>query len=61
MLLKCNHVDGLKTGFTNASGFNLVTSVKNDKSNIVAVVMGGNSAAERDQKMLNLINKFSKS
>ena len=61
VLLKCNHVDGLKTGFTNASGFNLATSIKNKKSNIVAIVMGGNSAAERDQKMLHLIDKFSKS
>ncbi len=59
VLLKHNDADGLKTGFTNASGFNLVTSVKNKKTNIVAVVMGSNSAAERDQKMLNLIDKFS--
>jgi D-alanyl-D-alanine carboxypeptidase (penicillin-binding protein 5/6) len=59
VLLKCSDADGLKTGFTNAAGFNLVTSVKNKKTNIVAVVMGSDSAAERDQKMLNLIDKFS--
>lgn len=59
VLLKCNHVDGIKTGFTNAAGFNLVTSVKTRRANLVAVVMGGNSAHERDQKMLNLINRFS--
>ena len=33
--------DGIKTGFINASGFNLVTSVKRDGYNIVAVVLGG--------------------
>jgi D-alanyl-D-alanine carboxypeptidase len=59
VLLKCKHVDGIKTGFTNPAGFNLVTSVKNKKSNIVAVVMGGNTAKERDDKMINLITRFS--
>ena len=59
VLLKCKHVDGIKTGFTNPAGFNLVTSVKNKKSNIVAVVMGGNTAKERDDKMTSLIKKFS--
>ena len=58
VLLKCDHVDGIKTGFTNAAGFNLVTSAKNKKSNIVAVVLGGNSAQERDQHMIKLINTF---
>jgi D-alanyl-D-alanine carboxypeptidase len=59
VLLQHNDADGLKTGFTNASGYNLVTSVKNQKTNIVAVVMGSQSAIERDQKMLNLISQFS--
>lgn len=58
VLLKCKYVDGIKTGFTNPAGFNLLTSVKNKKSNIVAVVMGGNTANERDNKMLQLLKKF---
>ena len=58
VLLKCKYVDGIKTGFTNPAGFNLLTSVKNNKSNIVAVVMGGNTAKERDDKMMQLIKKF---
>lgn len=58
VLLKCKHVDGIKTGFTNPAGFNLVTSFKNNKSNIVAVVMGGNTAKERDEKMIELIGRF---
>jgi D-alanyl-D-alanine carboxypeptidase len=49
-------VDGIKTGYTHASGFNLVTSVHRDGRYIVAVVLGGRSAAERDAHMRELIN-----
>ncbi len=49
--------DGVKTGFINASGFNLVTSVKRDGYNIVAVVMGGASAASRDNTMISLLDR----
>jgi D-alanyl-D-alanine carboxypeptidase len=49
-------VDGIKTGFTRASGFNLVTSVHRDGRYIVAVVMGGRSALERDAHMRELIS-----
>ncbi len=48
-------VDGIKTGFTRASGFNLVTSVHRDGRYLVAVVMGGHSAFERDAHMRELI------
>ena len=34
-------VDGIKTGYTRASGFNLVSSVQRDGRSIVAVVLGG--------------------
>src|SRR5262249_50993510 len=49
-------VDGIKTGFTQASGFNLVTSVHRDGRYIVAVVMGGRSSLERDAHMRDLIS-----
>jgi D-alanyl-D-alanine carboxypeptidase len=49
-------VDGIKTGFTRASGFNLVTSMHRDGHYIVAVVMGGRSSFERDAHMRELIN-----
>jgi len=49
-------VDGIKTGFTQASGFNLVTSVHRDGHCIVAVVLGGRSALQRDAHMRELIN-----
>ena len=49
-------VDGIKTGFTRASGFNVVTSVHREGHYIVAVVMGGRSSLERDVQMRDLIS-----
>jgi len=48
-------VDGIKTGYTRASGFNLISSVKRGGRQIVAVVMGGRSAGSRDARMRSLI------
>ena len=53
-------VDGIKTGFTRASGFNLLTSVHRDGRYIVAVVMGGPSASDRDDRMRDLIGEHLK-
>src|SRR6516225_754842 len=49
-------VDGIKTGFTRASGFNLLTSLHREGRYLVAVVMGGPSASERDERMRELIS-----
>jgi D-alanyl-D-alanine carboxypeptidase len=48
-------VDGIKTGFTHASGFNLLTSVHRDGRFIVGVVLGGPTSSERDERMRELI------
>ncbi|MFL6797739.1 MAG: D-alanyl-D-alanine carboxypeptidase family protein [Xanthobacteraceae bacterium] len=48
-------VDGIKTGYTDASGYNLVSSVRRDDKHIVAVVLGGKSNAARDTRMRQLI------
>jgi D-alanyl-D-alanine carboxypeptidase len=48
-------VDGIKTGFTEASGFNLITSVHRDGRYLLGVVLGGRSAGERDAHMRALI------
>ena len=53
-------VDGIKTGFTRASGFNLVTSVHRDGRFVIGVVLGGHSAFERDAHMRELINSHIK-
>ncbi len=50
-------VDGIKTGFTRASGFNLVTNVRTDDRHIVAVVLGGRTGAQRDVHMRQLIRR----
>ncbi|MCW5697983.1 MAG: D-alanyl-D-alanine carboxypeptidase [Bauldia sp.] len=51
-------VNGIKTGYTRASGYNLLTSVSRDNRQIVAVVMGGNTAASRDEHMRQLIAEY---
>jgi D-alanyl-D-alanine carboxypeptidase len=55
LLGRLDGVDGIKTGYTRASGFNLLTSVHRDGRSLLAVVMGGRSAAGRDRIMANLI------
>ena len=50
-------VDGIKTGYTEASGYNLVSSVRRDEKHIVAVVLGGTSNAARDVRMRQLIEE----
>ncbi len=50
-------VDGLKTGFIRASGFNVATSAKRGGRRVIAVVMGGQTAAARDQTMAQLLER----
>ncbi|HLL27299.1 MAG TPA: serine hydrolase [Xanthobacteraceae bacterium] len=57
-LINRDGVDGIKTGYTRASGFNLVTSVKLNNRAIVAVVLGGASAGARDERMRELIDAY---
>jgi D-alanyl-D-alanine carboxypeptidase len=56
LLGRVEGVDGIKTGYISASGFNLVTSVHRGNRYIVAVVMGGSSAGSRDARMRELIS-----
>lgn len=58
LLGRVKGMDGIKTGYTNASGFNLVSSVIDGNRRIVAVVMGGSSGASRDNHMVDLIEKY---
>jgi D-alanyl-D-alanine carboxypeptidase len=48
-------VDGIKTGYTRASGFNLITSIHRGNRFLVGVVMGGRSGGSRDAIMRNLL------
>jgi D-alanyl-D-alanine carboxypeptidase len=58
LLGRIKGVDGIKTGYTRASGFNLVSSVADGDRRIVAVVMGGTSGGSRDNQMAGLINTY---
>ena len=49
-------MDGIKTGYIHASGFNLAASAVRGGHRLVAVIMGGQSAHSRDMKMAALLN-----
>ena len=49
-------VDGIKTGYTAASGFNLDASAVRDGHRLIAVVLGGSTAAARDNHVAELLN-----
>jgi D-alanyl-D-alanine carboxypeptidase len=51
-------VDGIKTGYIRASGYNVVTSASRGGRKIVAVVMGGESARARNANMEALIDRY---
>jgi D-alanyl-D-alanine carboxypeptidase len=49
--------DGIKTGYTGASGFNLVSSVTRGRTHVIGVVMGGRTAVRRDLEMVRLLDQ----
>jgi D-alanyl-D-alanine carboxypeptidase len=57
LLGRVQGIDGIKTGYTRDSGFNLVSSVRRGSRHIVAVVLGGTSGAARDARMRGLIEQ----
>jgi D-alanyl-D-alanine carboxypeptidase len=48
--------DGIKTGYTRAAGFNLVSSAQRGQERIIATVFGGRSAAWRNQRIMELLD-----
>ena len=50
-------VDGLKTGYTRDSGYNLIVSAQRDDRRLIAVVLGGASGAARNTHMQELIER----
>lgn len=57
LMYRYEGMDGIKTGYTNASGFNLVSAVKDGNRRVVGVVLGGRTARSRDDKMAALLNR----
>lgn len=56
LMARYEGMDGLKTGFINASGFNLVGSAVRNGRRLIAVVMGGASGLARDNRMAELLD-----
>ncbi len=54
-------VDGIKTGYTRASGFNLMSSAKRRGRRVVTIMFGGSTARSRDQHVADLIEAAYKS
>jgi D-alanyl-D-alanine carboxypeptidase len=50
-------MEGIKTGYTRSSGFNLVASVRRDGRHVVAAVFGGSTAASRNAEMRTLLSR----
>ncbi|MEZ2131393.1 D-alanyl-D-alanine carboxypeptidase family protein [Sinorhizobium sp. CB9] len=58
LMYRYQGVDGIKTGFIDASGYNVVTSAKDGDRRVVGVVMGGKTADSRDAEMAALLDKY---
>jgi len=57
LMLRYPGADGIKTGYINASGFNLIASAKRDGRRLIGVVFGGDTAAWRDRNMAQILDK----
>ena len=58
LLGRVRGVDGIKTGYINASGYNLVTSVQDKGRSVVGVVIGGRTGSSRNAQMKKLIGTY---
>ena len=56
LLKKFKGADGMKTGYTSAAGYNIVTSAEREGRRVIAVTMGHNSIKSRDLKVATLMN-----
>ncbi len=57
LLGKYRGTDGIKTGYINASGFNLVATVNRDNVRLVGVVFGGKTSRSRDAHMIDILER----
>ena len=54
-------MDGIKTGYVRASGYNLAASVRRDGRSLIVIVFGGSSSAARNARVAALIEEYSPS
>lgn len=57
-LLGQNGVDGIKTGYINASGYNLMTAARSNNRHIVVIGLGFNTGAARNNKVAELVRTY---
>ena len=57
LLTQFKGTDGIKTGYINASGFNLVATTERNGVRLVGVVFGGKTSKSRDKHMISLLNR----
>ena len=57
VMLTLDGADGLKTGYTRASGYNLATTTLRGDHRLIGIVLGGRSGATRDRHMKDILNK----
>ena len=57
LLYRYQGTDGIKTGYTRASGFNLVSSVRRGGRHVVGAIFGGATAGRRDDSMQLLLSR----
>ncbi len=57
LLFRYQGTEGIKTGYTRASGFNLVAAVRRGRRHVIGVVLGGRTASQRDRRMQLLIER----
>ena len=58
LLKRYKGVDGIKTGYIKASGYNIVASAVRNGRRVIAVVIGGKKAATRDRQVIRLLDRF---
>lgn len=56
LLVSYAGMDGLKTGYTRASGFNLAATARRSGERVIVVVFGGRSARTRDKEVARLLD-----
>ncbi len=56
LLFSYEGMEGMKTGFTSASGFNLIATSRRSEKRLLAVVLGGSSAGARNAAMRNILD-----
>ena len=57
LLSKFTGTDGIKTGYINASGFNLVATVTRNNVRLIGVVFGGKTSRSRDAHMMDILER----